>query len=190
MATTNWSEKVVKAAGSTFPERYDAMRQLFEDDELKTCVEQAEALLAEHHLSRYLRIKTLLVMICSVDSWEDAEEYRLEAESLWSAATYWYRFGVSDGCISAETLQELRKSLDDVARLQKDTHPPQDGSDEFEHSGVGDADEARRGIKDEGDDESEGTDTDEKIIDRVHEEADTTAALADMLGGKLNVRGD
>ena len=99
----------------SFTETFKEARQHHENDELDECIEKSRALLAEPAIPRSLRIKTLLLLGSTLGDWEEAEDCRVRADSLWRDTRRWQPAGFDVGFDKA--MADLREGLDKLASV-------------------------------------------------------------------------
>ena len=121
----------------SFDERYANLHQLYDNDELEKCHDEAMKLLDDSGLTRYYRIKILVFVACLYDDWSEAEDCRhvnflksphddrgltanldQKAEVLWRASRDYLPRGEDEGV--EESLAELRLALDKLAASQEE----------------------------------------------------------------------
>lgn len=98
-----------------FANAYDSLRELFDQDKLDECIAGCQDLL-DVDCPRYIRIKALILLGSSAADWQDTEDCRNEAETLWHLARRLRVEGEDAGV--EEALSELRSALDHLGRAQ------------------------------------------------------------------------
>ncbi|KAH7071979.1 hypothetical protein BKA63DRAFT_577590 [Paraphoma chrysanthemicola] len=154
-----------------YRQQYRAAAKLFDKDTEKSIA------LAKHNLSnmslpRYYVIKNCILICCALEYWDDANIYRLTAESAYSVA-----FSIAsqqNDKVALEALEDLRADLDELeAFRQEDLYvaPPeaQNGDD-----GYGDIDEME-GYEEGAEDEDMEAADEQKTVAEVKNEMEVAA---------------
>lgn len=115
-ASSSLSTMEKDAILAAFGRKYDHVRGLFDDNKLDDGINEAQDLLDDGDLPRYLRIKTLIVLAAAASNWHDTEACRTEAETLWSLARRYHPEGYD--ATADEALAELRVLLERVKEAQ------------------------------------------------------------------------
>jgi len=98
-------------------------------DRLDKCTEMARALLAHKSTSRHHRMKALMLLASTLGDWEDANNCRVEAETLWRA--HRRRHPEGENAALDRYTDELRGFLDEVGvELERTKHGDYESEDD------------------------------------------------------------
>lgn len=78
---------------AAFTEALASAKQLWDDDKLGDCIEEALDLLEVVNLPRYHEISALLLLASCVEDSNLSDYYRIEAEDLWTLVRRWHPEG-------------------------------------------------------------------------------------------------
>lgn len=106
-----------------FTDAYNQIHELYDNDELDECIEQAQQLLQDPAIPRYHRMKTYILLVSTIGEWTEANGYRSQAETLWRIVRRWHPEG-EDAKVDA-AMQELRTALD-ALKNELEVEQPED----------------------------------------------------------------
>jgi hypothetical protein len=91
--------------------------ELYDNDRLDECVKKARELINSPGITKYHRMKMLILLASTLGKWEEAEECRHAAETLWRVHRSWHP---EDKNEELEVyVAEIRASLDEVGAVSK-----------------------------------------------------------------------
>jgi hypothetical protein len=117
-----------------FTEALNKAYDLFDADQLEECQRAAIELLEDDAMPRYHRMKTLILLGTILGDWDEANECRIDAWSLYELVRRWHYKG--DNGAADKLLDEIRTelvSLDDALR--------EDAPDGYYDAEVGEAED-------------------------------------------------
>jgi hypothetical protein len=120
MANDNGSQKY-------FTDACNETYELWDNDELEACIENARELLRQPGIPRYHRMKTLVLLGATLGDWREANACREHAECNWHIVRRWHPAGENSKNDTA--MQELRISIDELRQALADEEPVEDDSD-------------------------------------------------------------
>jgi hypothetical protein len=94
---------------------------LYNDDRLNECIKKTRNLLADRTIPRYHRMKALLLLASTLGDWEEANDYHVEAETLWRVHRRWHPEGENSEL--DKYMEYLREALDEVRDVLGETEP-------------------------------------------------------------------
>jgi hypothetical protein len=95
-----------------FTNGFNEANDLYNEGILDRCIEKSYALLNDPAIPIFHRIKTLILLASTLGDWNDANEHRIEAETLWRAVRRWHPQGRDT--IVDEHMTEIRGTLDEL----------------------------------------------------------------------------
>ncbi|KAK8182916.1 hypothetical protein BC567DRAFT_261519 [Phyllosticta citribraziliensis] len=141
-----------------YSNKFNRIHKMYEEDDLQGVIDGAEELLDDSKLPKHLRMKTLILLACCTDDWDDAEELRNEAEDMYHIAhAHWPR----DAEVN-EVLREIRKCLDCLGKAQYEKMWGEEEEEEEEEEEVGGENEERQEEEAEEKEAADGSDEDDQ----------------------------
>ncbi|KAI4620138.1 hypothetical protein J4E83_005379 [Alternaria metachromatica] len=158
------------AAAKLYRKTFEDAEALFDSGDIAGCISAAKHNLTDTTLPSYYIIRNCILLTGAVDNWDDGNEWRLAAESIYSDALK--RSTEKNDAKSLTVLQGLRKELDVWARQRE--------RDFQEYM-----------LEQEGEDDDEETDseTDGVELDDTEEEAEMEAKGVELGEGNALLGG-
>jgi hypothetical protein len=97
---------------------FKEINKLYDNDELETCITKARELLRDPTITRYYRMRALVVLASTLGDWSEANACYEEAETLWQVHRRWHPEG--EDIESDAAMAALREFLDEIKQVLQD----------------------------------------------------------------------